>query len=94
VTPAEIESGAVSSLEGDRITTCDKPVCDNAATGYDAWGQWCDEHDGGSESRNHLVPRDGTAARRFICPNCRIVLRVVVSATEVRCDRCGYARTS
>ena len=27
--------------------TCDREGCSNAATGHDAWGEWCDEHNGG-----------------------------------------------
>jgi hypothetical protein len=44
-----------------RIDACDKPGCDKPMTGYDSWGQWCDEHNGGladSNPSNRLVTRD------------------------------------
>jgi hypothetical protein len=28
---------------------CDYDDCPYVATGFDAWGYWCDEHDGGLE---------------------------------------------
>ena len=33
---------------------CDREGCENPATGYDAWGQWCEEHSGGSSL--HVIP--------------------------------------
>lgn len=34
-------------MTSKRGKSCDREGCTNAVTGYDAWGEWCDEHNGG-----------------------------------------------
>jgi hypothetical protein len=36
---AETEAASIACI-------CDKAGCEKPMTGYDAWGQWCDEHSG------------------------------------------------
>lgn len=39
-------TGCECASRGFSPRPCDNITCWNLATGFDAWGYWCDEHDG------------------------------------------------